>query len=94
MPHTRPWATARKARTLTAASASGCRALCRIHSVPFSMALGVLLLVISLLVGGIYVIWPRKQLNGWEYKSEGILRELYALAMFCCPGRVKVYATE
>lgn len=58
------------------------------------MALDVLLLVISLLVGGIIRYLAKKKLNGWEYKSEGILRELYALAMFCCPGRVKVYATE
>jgi len=63
MPHTRPWATARKACTLTVASASGCRAFCRIHSVPFSMALGVLLLVISLLAGGIIRYLAKKTIE-------------------------------
>ena len=43
MPHIRPWVTARKARALTAASARGCQAFCRIHSVSLPMAIGVLL---------------------------------------------------
>ena len=67
-----------------------------IYGFKYPLVIFMVLMVISLLVGGIIRYLAKKKLNGWEYKSEseGILRELHALAMSCRPGRVKVYATE